>query len=188
MHAIRVRHLLLLAVAASLILIALPALAQTPAEEAASSATSQAPFALKLIMRWIHILCAILLLGGTAFVWMVLRPVAGSVLDADTHAKLREAVAKKWKVLMMIYVTGFLVSGFYNFLAVTRFEHDGQPQYHMLFGIKFLLAMAVFALAMMLSSSKGYAEKMRANGHLWLGLTVALGILVVLIAGYMKVM
>ncbi|MBI2422085.1 MAG: hypothetical protein HYV27_04575 [Candidatus Hydrogenedentes bacterium] len=155
-----------------------------PAEAAAAAA----PLGLMLVMRWIHILCAVMLLGGTAYMLSVLRPVASAVLDAQAHAALREALAKKWKPLMMIYVTGFLVSGFYNYLAVTRFEHDGQPLYHALFGTKFLLAMVVFGLAMALSSSKGYAVKMRENGKLWIGLTVALGVAVVLIAGYMKVM
>jgi len=32
-----------------------------------------------------------------------------------------------------------LISGLYNYLAVTRVQHAGQPLYHMLFGIKFLL-------------------------------------------------
>ena len=81
-----------------------------------------------------------------------------------------------------------IVSGLYNFLAVTRFAHDGQPQYHMLFGIKFLIAFAIFMLASMLAGKKSISQKLQQNAKLWLGITLAMGIVVVMIAGYMKMM
>ncbi len=115
-------------------------------------------------------------------------PAANESLDGETHEKLRQSVMGRWRKIMPILFTLLFLSGFYNFLMVTRFEHDGQPQYHMLFGIKFLLAMAVFALASMLAGTKSVSQKLQKNSKLWLGITIAMGMLIVMLAGYMKMM
>ena len=141
---------------------------------------------LPLVMRWIHILSAIVTLGGSIFVRFVLMPSAQQVLDDKAHAQLREAVTKRWMKFVHTCILLFLVSGFYNYIAIQAPAHHGQAIYHMLFGIKFLLALAVFALAIALTSLKPWSGKLRANSKFWLGLLVALAIVVVGISGYMR--
>ena len=141
---------------------------------------------LPLIMRWIHILSAIVALGGSIFARFVLMPSAQQVLDDKAHAELRAAVTKRWMKFVHTCILLFLVSGFYNFIAIQAPDHKGQSIYHMLFGIKFLLALAVFALAVALTSLKPWSEKLRANARFWLGLLIALAIVVVGISGYMR--
>jgi uncharacterized membrane protein len=164
-------------------LLALPAVSQETA-----AATSSSPFAVTLVMRWVHILSAIAMMGGSVFIGLVLRSAAAEALDDANRQALIASVRKRWKRAVMILTTLLLVSGFYNYLMVTRFAHDGQPQYHMMFGIKFLLSMAVFALAMFLVGSTGLGKKLQASEGAALGVLIALATAVVLVAGYMKVM
>ncbi|MBI1320152.1 MAG: hypothetical protein GC168_14580 [Candidatus Hydrogenedens sp.] len=162
-------------------LLAASAGAQEIAEAAGGS------FALTLIMRWVHVLSAITMLGGSLFMRLVLKGALTSLPQAERET-LAAAVRKRWKMFVMLLTTLLLVSGFYNYLMVTRHAHEGEGTYHMLFGIKFLLSLGVFTLAMFLIGSSGLAKKTQANDKLFLTLLALMGVGVVLIAGYMKVM
>ena len=109
---------------------------------------------LPLIMRWAHVLAAIVAVGGSIYMRFVLMPVAASVLEEEPHKRLRAALTRLWQRFVHACILLFLVSGFYNYLAVTRLNHVSQPLYHALFGIKFLLALGVFALALILTSNQ----------------------------------
>lgn len=172
--------ILLLAVCA--VVAALPAAAHE------GDLASPSPFAATLLMRWVHILSAITMLGGALFVRLVLRSAAAGALDEANRAALITAVRARWKKWVMILTALLLVSGFYNYRMVQRFAHEGQPQYHMLFGIKFLLSLAVFALAAFLVGSTGVGRKLQANEGLWLTVLVILAAATVMVGGYMKVM
>jgi len=158
-------------------------LAGTAAAQEAGNSVAVLP----LIMRWTHILSAIMMLGGALFLRFVLKGALASIPETE-RATLAAAVRKRWKVFVMALTTLLLISGFYNYLMVTRHEHDGVALYHMLFGIKFLLSLAVFTLAMFLIGSSGVARKAQANDKLFLTVLAVMGVGVVLIAGYMKVM
>ena len=166
------------------------AYAQDPAAvEVATEATGQAATgALPLVSRWLHVLGAIFMLGGAFYLRAVLMPAAASSLDDEAHANLRAGVRKQWAKYLHVLIVILLVTGLYNFLAVTRFGHDENPSYHMLFGIKFLLAIAVFGLASMLAGKKSISQKLQQNAGLWLGITILMGVAIVMIAGYMKMM
>lgn len=141
---------------------------------------------LPLVMRWMHILAAIIAVGGAIYIRFVLMPSAQETLDDATHAKLRAAVTRRWMRFVHTCILLFLISGLYNYLVIQAPAHKGQSTYHMLFGIKFLLALVVFALAIALTSLKPWSEKLRANARFWLGLLVALAIAVVGVSGYMR--
>lgn len=139
-----------------------------------------------LLMRWLHVLSAIVAVGGAFFMLAVLRPSANAVLPEAQHDALRGAVRGRWQRVVHITILLFLISGFYNYLVLMRPQHVDQPLYHALFGIKFLLALAVFTLAIALTSSKDWSARMRSNSGTWLGLLVALAVTVVLISGAMR--
>jgi hypothetical protein len=92
---------------------------------------------------------------------------------------------KKWKLLLHPPIILFLVSGMYNYLVVTRFLHEDQALYHALFGVKFLLALVVFALYIVLTSTMKWSEGLREKNILWV-LLVLLVTAIVAIAGTMK--
>lgn len=168
--------------ALGLVLLPMSAFAQDPAV-AESSVNVVA-----LLSRWLHIFGAIFLMGGAFYMRAVLIPSAAETLDEDTHASLRVSILGRWRKWIMILSLVLILSGFYNFFTVGIPAHKGEPAYHMLFGIKFLLAIAVFGLASMLAGRKSISLKLQQNSKLWLGVTLAMGAAIVMIAGYMKMM
>ena len=143
---------------------------------------------LPLISRWTHVLLAVIAVGGVFYARVILLPSVRESLDDEQAKALKQAIAGRWRKVVMIAVALLLASGLYNYFAVTRHLHTGQGLYHMLFGIKFLLAMGVFFLASVLSGRTAAFDRMRAGSSLWLGITLTLGIMIVLIAGLMKLL
>jgi uncharacterized membrane protein len=139
-------------------------------------------------MRWLHIGAAMMMVGGTIFLRAVLVPAARNTLSPEEGKTLREAVAKRWKKFVPWLIIAFVVSGLYNYIAVTRHDHPTDSPYHLLFVAKFFLAMLVFTLAMTLLSSESWSAKIRAKADKWLVVLLALAAAVVGIAGYLKVM
>ncbi|MCA9080768.1 MAG: hypothetical protein KDA58_09430, partial [Planctomycetaceae bacterium] len=107
-------------------------------------------FPMDVTARFLHVIVAVLLVGGAMFTRFVLMHAAESLPD-DAHAQLKEQVANRWRRIVMAGTLILLITGFYNYLIVTMPKHQGDGQYHMLMGIKMLLAFVVFFLAAALS-------------------------------------
>jgi hypothetical protein len=111
------------------------------------------------LMRWIHIACAMIMIGGPFFVRFGLIPAANTALDEEAHTRLRDAINARWRIIVYIVITLFLITGFYNFFVETRvngilvtgrwrdFAPEDKRLYHMLFGFKVLAAFGIFFLA-----------------------------------------
>ncbi|REJ84427.1 MAG: hypothetical protein DWQ34_19855 [Planctomycetota bacterium] len=140
------------------------------------------PLIVDLISRWIHVGAAIVLLGGSIFMRFVLMPSAAALTESE-HEKLRERILLRWKKLVMAGITLLLLTGFYNYLA----GDPPSPRYHMLMGIKILLALAVFFLASAITGRSSALQPIRQNRAWWLTVLIALASVVVAIAGYLKV-
>ncbi|MDA7915680.1 hypothetical protein N9B94_00425 [Verrucomicrobia bacterium] len=158
------------------------------AEAPMSVSISDSPFALKLISRWVHVIVAIILVGGVFFQRMIVLPSITEVLDEETQKKLMASVIGRWR--KVVHGGAFLIflSGIYNYVAVTRHAHVGDGMYHMLVGLKILLGLVVILLASFLVGRTSVAGKMRANARKWTSIILFLGLTIVLIAGYMKLM
>ncbi len=137
---------------------------------------------LSLVSRWLHVLPAIIMVGGLIFLrCCIVRPSQeSSLFDA------MDDVRKRWARLVMISTLLLLVSGLYN-AYVKAITFDLSPLYNGLLGIKLLLAFVVFYFAAVLAGRSDRAKRMRTEEAKWLNVTLILAIAVVLIAGYMKV-
>lgn len=118
-----------------------------------------------IVSRGVHIASAVVLLGGAVFA----RHVLGG-----GHSDLIVRYAGTFRAA----VAGLLVSGLYNFLTKTNLPKP----YHMVFGIKFLLALHVFAIAILLGNA-GVAEAKRMR---WLTGVVISGLLIVTLSAYLR--
>ena len=98
-----------------------------------------------VLSRIVHVGTAITLVGGTAFLRLVLIPIAER-LPEDTHRQLSDAVQSRWKRFVHAGILLFLLSGFYNYMRAIP-SHKGDGLYHALIGTKILLALAVFFIA-----------------------------------------
>lgn len=139
---------------------------------------------LALITRWLHILPAMAAVGGTMFMRWGLLPSMGS-LPEEQRATLHANLRARWAKVVMGSIGLLLASGIYN---IVQKEQGWQVNglYHALFGIKFLLAMAIFFVASALvGRSEAYA-KMRENRRFWLTLNLVLAIVLVCISGALR--
>lgn len=143
-------------------------------------------------LRWAHILGAIVAVGGLFFARYGLHPAMSS-LDAQTQASLHEAIRRRWLPWVIGAITLLLASGLANFLLFNQAAKawDGgnwmrQTGYHALFGVKFLLALAVFYFASGLVGRGEGTAWIRANRARWLSVTLLLAVGVVLISGWMR--
>jgi uncharacterized membrane protein len=136
----------------------------------------------EVLSRWIHVGAAIVLLGGSTFIRFILLPEAER-LPTEQHDQLRQGILVRWKRFVMAGITLLLVTGFYNYLSRESFP----PRYHMLMGIKILLALGVFFLGSALTGRSAGLAAIRQNARTWLLVLIVLATLVVAIAGYLKV-
>ncbi len=139
-----------------------------------------------VLSRWIHIMTAIVVVGGTLFMRFVLAPAAAQLPDAE-HQRLKELVLARWKKVVMGGIALFVLSGFYNYIAVAIPKRHGDPLYHALIGIKILIALGVFFLASVLVGRSATFEPLRRERNKWLTVLIALALVIVLISSYLRV-
>jgi hypothetical protein len=120
------------------------------------------PDILGIFSRWVHVASAIILLGGVIF--------ARSV----RHAQL----FKEYRALATTAIVALFLSGLYNLLT----KANTPKPYHMIFGIKFLLALHVFGVGLM-STRANVDETTRQR---WLTGVALSGLVVTLLSAYLR--
>jgi hypothetical protein len=146
-------------------------------------------FPLLLILRYMHILGAIALMGSTIFMRFALRPVVVG-MPPEAKAAIHEQVRSRWAKFVMLATLLILVSGLTNLALASRYDYEpvlGMAKgYHMVVGIKFLLALPIFFIAAVLSGRSNLAKRMQANAEFWMNLNLTLALVMVLIGGYLR--
>ncbi len=146
---------------------------------------------LSIVLRWLHILSAAATVGGTLLISVALLPAAEELAD-DARRKLLEAFRARWAKIVHAAVGLLLLTGLLNFFMFSlKLFKRGTPEsklYNGLFGVKALLALAVFGLAEVLVGRSPLAEKLRANGKLWSKVNLALLVAIVCLSGVMRSM
>ena len=140
---------------------------------------------IQILSRWFHIGTVIILVGGTFFIRFILSPAASQLPDAE-HAKLKELVMKKWKKFVHAGIGLLLLTGFYNFFVALP-HHKGDKQYHMLLGIKILIAFVIFFFASALVGRSKSFDAMRQNAKTWQLVILVLAAVIIGISGYVKI-
>ena len=135
-----------------------------------------------LVSRWFHVGSVILLVGGSAFLLLVLAPSADKLGQAE-HDVLRGHVMARWRKFVHPLVGLILLSGLYNFFFVRM---DSENPWHMLAGIKLLLGLVILFIASSLAGRGDATQKMRDNWRWWLKLNLILAFVAVLLSGYLK--
>ena len=139
-----------------------------------------------IVIRWVHILAAVIAIGGLFHMRFVLMPAVREALSDEEHQRLRKSVLSRWSRIINIAIGVLLLTGFYNFFTIGLEKSQGAPIYSMLFGIKFLLALAVFFISSALVGKAKVFDGMRAKAGMWMAINVALGFLVILLSGWLK--
>lgn len=116
---------------------------------------------LGLFMRWLHIICVVVIIGGLFYA-----------------RGLGTTVSEWFRPKIYIGVVGLLVSGTYNFLTKSSYP----PGYHLWFGIKMLLVLHVVAVLLLLAK-KGSDE--RKHGR-WITGVLISGTVIIAISAYLR--
>lgn len=138
-------------------------------------------YVLYVVLRILHIISAMILVGGLFYTKIVLVPAG-----VDPYAGNRQVWAK-WVGIATLFL---LVSGLVNFWNIMQLaKADGTPlppTYHMLFGIKFLLGLVLMFLAAILAGKTALAEKFRQNMGRWLGIAWTVSLAIVIIGAVLR--
>jgi len=143
---------------------------------------------LLLVLRYMHILGAVTMLGATIFMRFALVPAIGT-LPSESQTLLHDGLRKNWSRFVMLATLLLLVSGIANMGLAARQEFSGlatNATYNMLAGVKLLLALPIFFIAALLSGRTGLAQRIQQKRVYWLNVCLLLGIVMILMGGYMR--
>lgn len=139
-------------------------------------------FAIQVLLRVLHILGAVVLVGGLFYQRSILSPVGVDACFAG-----RRQVWAKWVGIATLLL---LVSGLYNFITILRTAKATgvplPPTYHALFGVKFLLALLVMFLAAILAGKTAAAERFRQKMGTWLNVAWTASLTILVIAAILR--
>jgi uncharacterized membrane protein len=130
---------------------------------------------LTAIMRWVHISSVATLIGGIVYARFVMFPAARS-LPAGAQTALDESAAKHFRPVVYVAMAALVFSGIFNYLS----KPGHSVLYHALFGVKMLLALHVFSVAILVT-----APRNPRRGRQLFGAAIS-GFAILLIAAYLK--
>ena len=106
---------------------------------------------LGIFFRWLHLATAATAVGAVFFMRIIVPPAMAKI-DPPTAAQAAGAMRRGLKMTIHICIVLFLGSGVYNLInAMQKYDAPGvKPLGDILIGIHLLLALGVFALALIL--------------------------------------
>jgi uncharacterized membrane protein len=131
------------------------------------------------IVRWLHILAAVIFIGPQVFLAFVAMPALRSLDDAQARQRVVRAITRGFGVLGGIALVVLVASGLYNFYAVPDVEvwFDSRDRYRRLFELKMLLVTIVIVLTVLHGAlfgrrlqqlqEAGSSERDIANARRW---------------------
>jgi uncharacterized membrane protein len=134
-------------------------------------------------MQWIHLMSAVVGLGGMGFVLLVLIPSLG-VLNPEHREALFRAVSIRFRWVSWSAIGLLLISGLYN-IRQDYWEVTWGKSW-LLLTFKIGLAFALFAIVLGLTLPLKIFDRMRSRRRTWLMASFTLGVLVVLISAYLR--
>jgi uncharacterized membrane protein len=131
---------------------------------------------LNLASRILHVLGAMILVGGLFYLRTVVMP-SPAAAHAQTVDEKFGGLRAKWAMWIGIATLLLLVTGLWNFVYIVKSNERMGPSYHMIFGLKFLAGLALFLLAALVAGRSVAAEVVREKMRMWVSICLALGIL-----------
>jgi len=138
-----------------------------------------------LVSRILHILGAIILVGGLFYIRFVVSPidVPPGTAPVDQLFGGRRATWAKW---IGIATTLLLITGLWNYIQIFKQHERLPPSYHAIAGIKILVALGAFLLAALLAGRTTAAEAIRQNWRRWLNVCLLLGVITIILGSVLR--
>jgi uncharacterized membrane protein len=140
-----------------------------------------------LLSRILHILGAIILVGGTFYLRAVVVTASGAgqgegADPADGYFGGRRA---QWAMWVGIASLLLLATGFWNYIRFSR-TYELHSSYHMVMGIKMLAGLALMFVAAVVAGRSPLAQKFRQQWRLWLNVCLVLAVLIVALGAVLR--
>jgi putative copper export protein len=130
---------------------------------------------LVVVMQWLHFSSVAALVGGILYGRLVMLP-ASAALAPDAREALADRAAVAFRPFVLAAIGGLVVSGLFHIL--TNPGHT--TKYHVLLGIKLLLVLHVFAVALLIARP-GHPRRAR----MMTGVAIS-GLAIIAIAVYLR--
>lgn len=137
---------------------------------------------LDTLMQWLHLAAAVAGVGGMIYARLVVMPSLAE-LDPDLRSKLVGRLVARARPLWFGVVVILLGTGLYNYLTrlATR-----PSSYHMILGVKTLLALHVFTVGILLSVPPGANPGRDARRPRLLAGAAISGVIILLLSAYLR--
>ncbi len=140
---------------------------------------------LVIASRWIHLASVIVAVGGTVFMRLIVHPTASQVLPPEVGSQFGPTLVRRWSRALHTCIALILITGIYN--TVVQFPlHKGQPIYHSLWGVKVILALFLFFIAIAIMGKSPAFEGLRKKRPMWMGVNIALAAVIVLLSNLLR--
>jgi uncharacterized membrane protein len=134
-----------------------------------------------LLSRVLHILSAIILVGGFFYVRTIIAPpVVGNEAGESSDPGDRYFGGRRAAWAMWVGIASFLLlaTGFWNYFRFMK-TYELASSYHMVLGIKMLVGIALMFVAAVLAGRSALALRFRQQWRMWLNVCLVLGVIVV---------
>lgn len=138
-------------------------------------------------LQWLHVIAAVLAVGGVFFMRFILCPALKKLPPDQEPAKkqILHGVSRGFKIVIHSSIAVLLLTGLYRYIH-TLDQTKGWKEYQMLFGIKFLFAMVLFVVAIMLTLPSQQPNYFQRNRDKWLWVNFVLGALIILLSATLR--
>lgn len=126
---------------------------------------------LEVLMRYLHILAAVALVGGIAFMMLCVAP-ASKVLDDSQRKLFMQAVHARFLKIVWVAIIVLLVTGTYTWIRMNEAYSHFKPWGLALISTKVVLALSIFMMIWLRSigvlgmTPRGSKRLRMANLHL----------------------
>jgi hypothetical protein len=147
-------------------------------------------FILAWVMRWLHVVAAVVAVGSTILMRFAVLPALANLPNGE---QVLDAIRAPYKKIIHSAIGLLLLTGLYNYIivaipkvralrALPQYE-AAIANYHSIMGGKIILSLALFAIATMLLAP---VPSMHAQRKKWLTVNTVLGLLILLLAAYLR--
>jgi len=135
------------------------------------------------IFQWIHLISAIVGLGGMAFLLLILIPSL-RVLTAEQRDALSKSIASRFRWVTWSAFALLLLSGLY--LVRRSYWEEPWGSAWTFLSLKIALSFALFGIILTLTVPFRLFEPLRARRRQWLLVAFIMGAVVVMISAYLQ--
>ncbi len=135
-----------------------------------------------VLMQWLHLLGAVVAVGGAFFFRLVLLPSL-SFLPNEQRSALIARLAPRFRVAIWLAIAVLIFSGVFNLLESS---HLAQPVYRGVLAVKIVLAFVLFSIALTATLPLPSLARIQQKRPALLATNVVLGIVIILLSAYLR--